>query len=196
MSHRDRLIEGALACLRDRGYARTTARDIVAASGTNLGSIGYHFGSKEALLNVALGHGFRDWTARIAAAAFADEDAAPLERLRAGWIEMLESFEDNRQLLSAFVEALAPASRSPELREQLAAQYRELREGVARMVAAALGGGAEAEDARAVASFLIAVCDGLVVQWLLDPEAPPSGELLVGALERAAKAVGGLPARA
>jgi AcrR family transcriptional regulator len=36
------------------GYARTTARDIVAASGTNLASIGYHYGSTQALLNAAV----------------------------------------------------------------------------------------------------------------------------------------------
>src|SRR6185436_12372418 len=42
-------------------YARTTARDIVAASGTNLASIGYHYGSKEALLNQALIEATGDW---------------------------------------------------------------------------------------------------------------------------------------
>jgi len=33
-----------------------------------------------------------------------------------------------------------------------------------------------------VASFLIAVCDGLVLQWLLDPDATPTGEQLISAL--------------
>jgi hypothetical protein len=42
-----------------RGYARTTARDLAAESGANLASIGYHFGSKEALLNEALAEGMR-----------------------------------------------------------------------------------------------------------------------------------------
>ncbi|NHW87893.1 helix-turn-helix transcriptional regulator, partial [Escherichia coli] len=46
MGHRERLLAGARNCLYERGYTRTTARDIVAASDTNLASIGYHFGSK------------------------------------------------------------------------------------------------------------------------------------------------------
>ena len=54
MGHREALLDGARRCLLERGYARTTARDLVAASGTNLASIGYHFGSKEALLNGAM----------------------------------------------------------------------------------------------------------------------------------------------
>ena len=50
-SHRDALLDAAKSLLRERDYGNITARDLVAASNTNLGSIGYHFGSKEALLN-------------------------------------------------------------------------------------------------------------------------------------------------
>lgn len=50
MGHREDLLEGAKRCLLQKGFARTTARDIVKESGTNLASIGYHYGSKDALL--------------------------------------------------------------------------------------------------------------------------------------------------
>ena len=50
MGHREDLLEGAKRCLLEKGYGRTTARDLVQASGTNLASIGYHYGSKDALL--------------------------------------------------------------------------------------------------------------------------------------------------
>ncbi|CAM5312755.1 hypothetical protein SALBM135S_06103 [Streptomyces alboniger] len=43
------LLEGAKRCLLAKGFVRTTARDIVVV-GTNLASIGYHYGSKDALL--------------------------------------------------------------------------------------------------------------------------------------------------
>src|SRR5213592_4977289 len=66
-NHRDLLLEAAKRLLRDKGYARTTARDLVAASGTNLASIGYHFGSKEALLNEAIGDAFEEWTNEVVA---------------------------------------------------------------------------------------------------------------------------------
>jgi AcrR family transcriptional regulator len=61
MGHREDLLEGAKRCLLEKGYARTTARDIVAASGTNLASIGYHYGSKEALLNLAFLKVTEEW---------------------------------------------------------------------------------------------------------------------------------------
>ena len=65
MGHREDLLAGARRCLEKRGYARTTARDLVAESGTNLASIGYHFGSKEALLNEAIGESFQEWAERV-----------------------------------------------------------------------------------------------------------------------------------
>src|SRR5690606_42019575 len=50
MGHREDLLEGAKRCLLQKGFVRTTARDVVRESGTNLASIGYHYGSKDALL--------------------------------------------------------------------------------------------------------------------------------------------------
>jgi transcriptional regulator BetI-like protein len=39
-------------------------------------------------------------------------------------------------------------------------------------------------DPKIVASFLLAVCDGLVLQWLLDPAETRTGEELVGSWEQ------------
>ena len=175
-----------MACLRDRGYARTTARDIAAASGSNLGSIGYHFGSKEALLNEAIRDGFAEWTTQLAGIVFAEPGATPIERARTSWIALTESFAEHRPLIVAFVEALAQTVRSDELRRQLADIYESRRAAVARLVEASLGETDVADrDIRAVASFMIAVCDGLMLQWLLDPERAPSGAQITAALEAA-----------
>src|ERR671934_1978720 len=99
VSHRDRLLDAALECLREKGYARTTARDLVAASRTNLASIGYHFGSKEALLNEAIAEGFRAWTAEVERAMFSNESATALERFGRSLEAMLDRFEELRPLL-------------------------------------------------------------------------------------------------
>ena len=74
VGHREDLLEGAIRCLYEKGYARTTARDIVAASGTNLGSIGYHYGSTEALLNAAMIDAIGDWGEEIGRALAVDSD--------------------------------------------------------------------------------------------------------------------------
>ena len=75
MGHREDLLAGAMACLREKGYAHTTARDIVAASGTNLGSIGYHYGSTKALLNAAVLASVDEWGPQLGSAMAAGRPA-------------------------------------------------------------------------------------------------------------------------
>jgi AcrR family transcriptional regulator len=183
-SSREQLLTGAIECLQAKGYARTTARDIAAASGANLASIGYHFGSKEGLLNAAIIRMYEDWTRRIGEAAFATPEAPPLERITLSWVAMINAFDEQRPLLVAFVESISQAERSDELRAQMAKHLDESREAVGTMVASSLGPGAHdaGVDPKVVASFLIAVFDGLVIQWLLSPDDTPTGEELAQSL--------------
>ena len=74
MGHREELLDGAAQCLYDKGFGRTTARDVVGASGTNLASIGYHFGSKDALLTEALLKATAGWSEELDR-ALAEPDA-------------------------------------------------------------------------------------------------------------------------
>ena len=97
-SHRDQLIKGAIKCLQTKGYAHTTARDIASASGANLASIGYHFGSKEALLNEAITRTCDEWTTRLGQAAFAGDSESPLAQMGASWVAMLSSFEELKRI--------------------------------------------------------------------------------------------------
>jgi AcrR family transcriptional regulator len=175
VGHREDLLVAARRCLETRGYARTTARDLVAESGTNLASIGYHFGSKEALLNEAMGQSFQEWAERVRALALAVKPRDDrMSMLAASWDAMLTSFAEYRGLAVAFTEALAQAERQPALRAQLAAIYEQSRAAVAAMIAETVGL-PDGPQTRALATFQIVVCDGLLVQWLLDPDAAPSG---------------------
>src|ERR1700735_991455 len=61
MSNRDALLLAAKKCLLEKGFNRTTARDIASEAGVSLAAIGYHFSSKEALLTEALLLACGDW---------------------------------------------------------------------------------------------------------------------------------------
>ncbi|MET8340389.1 helix-turn-helix domain-containing protein [Streptosporangium canum] len=54
MGHRERLLAAAGQCLFDEGCGRTTVRDLASTAEVGRAAIGYHFGSKEELLNQAL----------------------------------------------------------------------------------------------------------------------------------------------
>ncbi len=180
MGHREQLLAAARRLLEEKGYARITTRDLVAASDTNLASIGYHFGSKAELLNEAIGVVLEEWTQQLAKIAMADPAASPIERGISTWTAMLEQARDRRTLALSFTEALAQAERTPRLRQQFADLYRRCRAEVSELVAAALGEGISQDDPRctAIASFVIAACDGLAMQCLIDPDRAPTADAL------------------
>jgi AcrR family transcriptional regulator len=183
LGHKEELLAAARRCLVKRGYARTTARDLVEESGTNLASIGYHFGSKEALLAQALDDVFVEYTEKVLslAEAVGSEGVDPRQAVTAAWVAMTDMQEDMRPLHVAALEALAQAERSDSLRSRLAEGYEEMRRRIIEGIRA-LVPDLPSDEARSVASFFIAVADGYMVQWLLDSDAPPAGEdLLEGA---------------
>jgi AcrR family transcriptional regulator len=180
VGHREQLLAAARRLLETKGYAHITTRDLVAESGTNLASIGYHFGSKQGLLSEAIAVVLQDWTEQLSETAMAAPGLPPLARGRLAWSSLLEELPDKRALLLSYVEALAQAERTPELREKFVRNYRRTRERVAVLVSESFAGSSagpiDAADPRcqAMASFVIAVCDGLAMQYLLDPEGVPS----------------------
>jgi AcrR family transcriptional regulator len=194
MGHREKLLAGARRCLFERGYARTTARDIVAASGTNLASIGYHFGSKEALLNAAMLQAIDEWGEELERALLSDTHVGsmdPMERFESIWTRVIESFETHRPLWVASFEAFVQAQHSPELREQLAAGHEEARFGLAALLQGIDERMVEERAGRTVGSFYLALMSGLMTQWLLDPQRAPSGSELTEALRTIVTSVQG-----
>src|ERR1700742_3280114 len=109
VGHREDLLTAARQCLQERGYARTTARELVAASGTNLASIGYHFGSKDALLSEALSALFEEWAQRVYQLAIeaTDGERDPARLLVASVSAIRASFEEYRGIAVACIEAVA-----------------------------------------------------------------------------------------
>lgn len=183
MGNREDLIAGAKRCIYEKGYARTTARDIAAAAGTSLAAIGYHFGSKEALMGAALieasGSELGDELEHALAAG--EPNAALLGRFEATWTHMLESFSAHRPIIAASIENLAQVDHLPEVRGFLVRGQQQAVREIARWFQAA-DGTVDESSARAVGSFYYTLLSGLIVQWLIDPVSTPSGRDLAEAL--------------
>ncbi|MFH8348286.1 TetR/AcrR family transcriptional regulator [Streptomyces sp. NPDC018045] len=186
MGHREDLLEGAKRCLLEKGYARTTARDIVAASGTNLASIGYHYGSKDVLMRQAMVESVEEWGAELTGAQEAGGAPAgdSVERFAAGWDRILRSFLERRDFVASQAEVLGLLPRDPELRAALATVLPEGAEGLVAVFEGVPDTEVDAESARVVGSFYQALLTGLMMQSLITPEALPSGGDLVEAMRR------------
>ncbi|MFC6158189.1 TetR/AcrR family transcriptional regulator [Kribbella jiaozuonensis] len=186
MGNREALVEGAKACLLEKGYSRTTARDIATAAGVSLAAIGYHFGSKETLLNEALrGLLTEEWATEVAGAG--DERAAvstgPREQFVATWGQVIDSLSNPRlkALWATQFEVLSLGATMPELVAELTKMQGEAREGLAQM----FGGvdpDADPEQVQAIGSLLQALLLGVVAQSMFDPESAPTGEELAQSL--------------
>ncbi len=180
MSHREDLLAGAVQCLREKGYAHTTARDIVAASGTNLASIGYHYGSTKALMNAAVLTAMEDFGAEMAK-AIGDPDLGQgaLMRFERFWTRVIDSFQASSQVWLATFDIFTVAQRDPEVRAAVADGLEDGRRLWARLL---YGVDDASEDTvRAIGSLHQALVSGVLVQWLIDPERAPSpAELALG----------------
>ena len=85
---RERLLAAASDLFAERGFHRTTARDIAARAGVNLASGHYHYGSKKDLYLAVLRAQFADVRSRLAARG-ASLDPAALDRLSRAELERL-----------------------------------------------------------------------------------------------------------
>lgn len=80
-SARGRLLNEAARLFRDKGYERTTVRDLAAAVGIQSGSLFHHFRTKEEILKAVMVETIRLNTALMQAAA--DQADSAREKLRA-----------------------------------------------------------------------------------------------------------------
>lgn len=176
MGNREDLLDGAVRCLREKGWGRTTVRDIAAASGVSHAAIGYHYGSREALLSAALVRAMDDWGAEIGQALGGASD--PVAR----WTAMVSSFVTQRSMWAGNVDALVQAEHAPALRERLADAQEEGRRGSAAGLLGIEEGDLPEEAVRTVGSVHMALISGVMVQCLIDPDRAPSGAEVVAGL--------------
>ncbi|WP_046776262.1 TetR/AcrR family transcriptional regulator [Streptomyces yangpuensis] len=187
MGHREDLLEGAKKCLVEKGFVRTTARDVVSASGTNLASIGYHYGSKDALLTQAFIGLMEEWGA-VFQDGLAGQDGS-LERFRALWEGVLGQHEKSAPVWAAGLEVALGRDRRPELRAMLAASQAEGRRRLVSLLTGTPEDELDERDVRTLGSFCQALLNGLMVQWLFDPESAATAEEFTEGMRRAAEAV-------
>lgn len=185
MGHKEDLLEGAKRCLLEKGYGRTTARDIVAASGTNLASIGYHYGSKDALLQQAFLAVAEEWGDRAGAAGAEGAEALPAdpyERFHAVWEQVIAAAEVSRPVWKLQTEVVTRLDDDEKLRDAIKEPQREGRLGMAQGFLG-IDPERDPEKARVAGLLCQALATGVMIQWMVDPETAPSADDLTAGLK-------------
>ena len=186
MGHKEDLLAGAKQVLVERGYANATARDIVAASKTNLASIGYHYGSLDTLLTQAMIEMMGEWGGKFEGAASQPGVVGSEAKFRAVWRALFKLFETDRPLLLASFEIATRAERSEDLKAIFAETYIEVRNELPDDFLDL--DKIDAKTRRAVGGLLLALISGITVQYLLDHKGTPNADELTLAMKTIAKA--------
>ncbi|MGA4851543.1 TetR/AcrR family transcriptional regulator [Streptomyces sp. G5(2025)] len=185
MGHREDLLEGAKRCLLEKGFVRTTARDIVKESGTNLASIGYHYGSKDALLVEAyialmepMGEGFQGVRQE------GGVQKGGLEHFQKMWANIIRSVPEARPIWMMSLEVITQGERLAGIRDLLIKAQSEGRSGLAALFTGIDESVLPADVVETEGRFYTTLLNGLMVQWLFDPESATTAEQLTEGLRR------------
>jgi AcrR family transcriptional regulator len=169
---RQQLIDAARRCVRDKGLAGATSREITAAAGANLAAITYHFGSKDDLLAEAL---FAEIDRRIEPAlALLDPDGDPAAGMLDAVRQLLAEFERSKKDTVVYLEALLLATRDARYRRRALKLHRAIGRRLEELIARLRDDGVVPGwvDPPAMAALVLATANGIAVQTALDPAGP------------------------
>ncbi|MGL5864156.1 MAG: TetR/AcrR family transcriptional regulator [Phycicoccus sp.] len=95
----ERLLSATTGLLAERGASRVSLRDITEAAGANVAAVGYHFGSKDALVSRVIRESIEATTRVRREAVGALPDEADLHDLVQAWVgHSLGSFDRDEHL--------------------------------------------------------------------------------------------------
>jgi AcrR family transcriptional regulator len=167
---RRRLLDCALEMIAASGVGGTTLRGVADRAGVSSGVATYYFQNRQNLLVEA----FRRHMERVreqavgVAAQPTSASGSAIDQSTAGALQFLDSMvHDHRADLIAAFEILLEFAREPGLRAQVEADT-SMTDELAAQLTAGLGTGRAKDDA----AVLVALVQGLAIDWLSNPDDP------------------------
>lgn len=179
---RSQILEAALWCFAHQGYHQTTMDDIVEESRLSKGTLYWYYESKREIFLSVMEKWLGEWGKSLRN-SFSPQDP-PAEKLRKVNQVMIRSGLELRDLLPVVMEFWSRATQDKTIKKMLRAMFEEysslisgiLQEGISR-------GEFREANIHHLASILVAAYDGLLFQWVLNPEAFPWPETATTLIE-------------
>ena len=163
------LLKAAFREVAEKGFSEVTLDDIARRAGVSKGVTLYYFDSKEDLFRELFAWLIDSIHARMREAVAAEED--PVAKLKALVALIFPSPSKNRAFFRAFVDFSGLAARHDAFRSINQRFYAGCREIDGGIVEEGMRRGVFAvRDAREAGSTMRAIFDGLMLQWLSEPD--------------------------
>ena len=168
---RAQILASARRVFSRKGFDATNVSEVAAATGVSQGTVYHYFDSKDDLFMAV----FEDWIETCAYQGYAesvgDADTAA-GRLRAFANAAARMMYDSIEFLPVQMEFWSHIVRNEAIRERFRLLFAALRAFLSQIIQAGVDSGEfRPTDAEALAAIAIAVYDGLILQWLADPDA-------------------------
>jgi AcrR family transcriptional regulator len=165
-ARRAAVVEAASRLFVEQGYHRTSLAQVARAAGVSQTGLLHHFKGKDVLLLAVLGFHDRSRAARF------DPPAHGLRRLLDHMLDALREEVCSPGLTRLFATTAGEATDPTHpAHEYFRRRFELMRENNARAVRASIEAGLVRADVdpEALGRALVAVADGLMAQWLIDP---------------------------
>jgi TetR/AcrR family fatty acid metabolism transcriptional regulator len=165
------LLEAALRVFARQGFHAATVSDVAAEAGVSQGTVYHYFDSKESMLLAA----YTQWAQQSLREEIAQ--ALQAEPTAAGKLALIAQAATARvtsslQLCEASVEFWSHIQRNTEIKKGFQQMFKTMAVDVAEVIQQGIDMGEfRAIDPNVTARLLIAMYDGLVLQWLADKKA-------------------------
>ncbi len=165
------LKSAALRLFSEKGFFRTTTRDLTEATGLSKGALYWHFASKEEIAFALISDMLRDFLERIEKAR--DEEGSVIDRSRRLAADVAELYYTETDYLRLLWKFRADRSFifSEEYNNTVMSYYRRMREGLQAIIEQGIKNGElKKVDPKKMAFIFLGITEGLEVQWLENEE--------------------------
>ncbi len=164
---KDQIVRATVECITKHGYNNFSMQDVARTAGVSKGIIHYYFLNKDDLMMSVLDRVAGDIES-VLAEGMSKKDS-PLEKLRIFVSVSFNVVRSTKEYYQVNMDFWTQINQKSEVRQVISSHYAKFREGVSNVIKEGIKQGAFRKvDPDLYGSYIIAVIDGLSLQWLFD----------------------------
>lgn len=164
------IVRATVDCIAKHGYHNFSMQDVAKAAGVSKGIIHYYFLNKDELMMSVLDRVSVDIEQALAAKMEGISD--PLKKLRIFINVCFDVVRSTREYYQVSMDFWTQINQKAEVKKVIAKHYQKFRDKAADIIKDGISAGVFKEVTPEIhASYIVAVVDGLSLQWLFDDQA-------------------------